>query len=166
MGGQGVSTRVATPVRQRPRGNARKAAQLACAVCINLSQIGILSNFTQYTEQNYSIGCAMAIPHRRRILNMLRSIHYSWDRLLGACPYSFLDKETYVWRPFGRPDWPPAHDPFAPWEIGQNKKPTTSKPPVSLVASRPTPHSPIIGSCSSQNACAAEVCAAPVPRTA
>ena len=39
----------------------------------------------------------MAIPHRRRILNMLRSIHYSWDRLLGACPYSFLDEEMYVW---------------------------------------------------------------------
>ena len=40
----------ATSVRQLPRVNARKAAQLACAVCINLGLFGILSNFTQYTE--------------------------------------------------------------------------------------------------------------------
>ena len=33
-----------------------------------------------------------------RILDMFRSIHYSWDRLLGACPYSFLDEEIYVWK--------------------------------------------------------------------
>ena len=37
----------ATSVRQLPRVNARKAAQLAYAVCINLGLFSILSNFTQ-----------------------------------------------------------------------------------------------------------------------
>lgn len=52
---------------------------------------------------------------------------------------------------------------------GRQGKPGSSrrqKPPGNLATSRPIPHSPIIGSCSSQNTCAAKACAAPALRTA
>lgn len=54
----------------------------------------------------------------------------------------------------------------APQRQGKPGSSRRQKPPGNLATSRPIPHSPIIGSCSSQNTCAAEVCDAPALRTA